>query len=109
MGGFNFLAFGLAALAAGPSAARAQCRLCDAPTTAVATEKSGQEITVEIETTIDFDRLVVAADGDGVAAIRPDGSTAVQGAVTGISSRAMVGSAVVRGEPGRMVRIELPR
>ena len=33
----------------------------------------------------------------------------VSGMIGAISSRAMVGSATVRGEPGRSVRIDLPR
>ena len=60
-------------------------------------------------TSINFDRLVFLGSGTGTALIRPDGSTSAQGAVSDISPRAMVGSAVVHGQPGRAVRIELPR
>jgi hypothetical protein len=52
---------------------------------------------------------VLAGQGHGAAVIRPDGSTAAEGALSGVSARAMVGSATVRGAPDRIVRVELPR
>jgi hypothetical protein len=47
--------------------------------------------------------------GEGTATLLPDGSRSVSGAIGDISGRAMVGSAVVHGEAGRAVRVELPR
>ena len=55
-----------------------------------------------------FDRLVLFGEGDGSALLKPDGSHSAEGAVSDIGPRAMVGSAVIRGEPGRTVRIDLP-
>jgi len=89
--------------------AAAQCRLCDTPTTARTEAASGEDIRLEIETSLSFDRLILSGAGAGTALIRPDGSTSAQGAVSDIGPRAMVGSAVVHGQPGRAVRIELPR
>jgi hypothetical protein len=86
-----------------------QCRLCDTPATSRDEEAAGQDIRLEIETSINFDRLVFDGSGTGIALIRPDGSTSAQGGVSDISARAMVGSAVVHGQPGRTVRVELPR
>ena len=48
-------------------------------------------------------------DGQGAAVIRPDGSSAAKGALADVSPRAMVGTAMVHGMPGRAVRVELPR
>ena len=42
------------------------------------------------------------------ASIRPDGSNAAEGALTRVGPRAMVGTAVVRGLPGRVIKVELP-
>src|SRR5437762_6275800 len=112
MGGPRFLALLLAALAATaatPWSANAQCRLCDKPTTAQTGSTDGDDIRLEIETSLNFDRLVLFGEGQGAAVIRPDGSSAAEGAVTDISARAMVGTAVVHGQPGRGVRVELPR
>lgn len=97
-----------AAAAAGLSPASGQCRLCDAPTTLREGEAGASAVSLEIEASVSFDRLVLFGEGEGSAILRPDGSSAAQGAVTGVSPRAMAGSAVVRGEPGRSIRVELP-
>ena len=88
--------------------ARAQCRLCETPTTAPEADASEGPIDLQIEASLDFDRLVVMGAGEGTATLRPDGTRQVSGSVEAISGRAMVGAARVRGEPGRMVRIDLP-
>jgi hypothetical protein len=95
--------------AAIPLPAGAQCRLCVSPTTARDEAASGQDIRLEIETSLSFDRLILYGAGVGTAVIRPDGSTSAQGSVSNIGPRAMVGSAVVHGQSGRAVRVELPR
>ena len=41
--------------------------------------------------------------------IRPDGSSGSEGGVADVGPRAMVGTVLVHGQPGRAVRIELPR
>lgn len=97
-----------AALLAASTPLRAQCRLCDTPTTGLSTSAGSQDVTLELETNIDFGRLVVLASGIGSASLRPDGSTAAQGSVQDVSSRASVGTAVVHGEPGKAVRVQLP-
>jgi len=111
MGGLKTLGVALAASAAGVvglSPAGGQCRLCEKPTTALSQSSDGDGIVLEIETSLDFGRLILAGQGQGAAVIRPDGSNAAEGALTGISARAMVGTAVVHGAPGRAVRVELP-
>lgn len=99
----------VAATAATWSPANAQCRLCDKPTTSPQQNEGADSIQLEIETSLNFDRLVLSGGGDGAAVVRPDGSTAAEGALTGVSARAMVGTAVVHGQAGRTVRVELPR
>lgn len=98
-----------AAAAAGASQGRAQCRLCSTPTTALSQEANGDGLQLEIQTSLDFGRLILAGSGQGAAVIRPDGSNAAEGALSGVSPRAMVGTAAVHGTPGRAVRVELPR
>jgi hypothetical protein len=101
------LSLGLAA--AIPVPAAAQCRLCDAPTT-VRTEDTGKgEVRLEVETSLNFDRLILLGQGEGSAVLRPDGSSASAGTIADISPRAMVGTVTVRGEAGRTIRIDLPR
>jgi hypothetical protein len=92
-----------------PSTAPAQCRLCQTPTTETVGEAAGEPVRIEVQARLDFDQLVVM-DGfsPGTARLLPDGTASTSGAVGALSSRAMVGSVLVRGEPGRMVRIGLP-
>lgn len=92
-----------------PAPAAAQCRLCDIPTTAAEPANAPDSpMRLEIEASLDFDRLVLTGPDGGTASLTATGSRSVTGSVSELSSRAMVGSAVIRGEPGRMVRIDLP-
>lgn len=88
--------------------ASAQCRLCGQPTTIREAPASGTDLRLEVETTLDFDRLVLLAAGDGTATLHPDGSRSSSGAIGSLGVRAMVGTVAVRGEPGRPVSVELP-
>lgn len=94
---------------AAPAPAPAQCRLCDAPTTQRAAEDGKSEVRLEIESSLNFDRLILFGAGEGSAVLRPDGSTSSAGTVADVSPRAMVGTVTVRGEPGRTIRVDLPR
>ena len=94
------------ALSAPP--ANAQCRLCDTPTTSSPANETKGDVQLEIETHLNFDRLIMFGEGDGDAVIRPNGSRSVQGSVAEIGPRALVGTAVIHGEPGRLVRVDLP-
>jgi hypothetical protein len=99
----------LAATVAGSSPAGGQCRLCAKPSTTLSQSPSNDGIDLEIETDLNFDRLVFGSVGQGVAVIRPDGSTAAEGSMVHVSARAMVGIASVHGTPDRALRVELPR
>lgn len=104
---------GLLALAAGPAAApslaAAQCRLCDTPVIEREADAARTpSIRLEVEASLDFDRLIVTGPNGGTASLTADGTRSVSGSVTELTSRAMVGSAIIRGEPGRTVRISLP-
>ena len=112
MGGSKFLALLLAALSAtatGVDPARGQCRLCDKPVMERSQPFDDDGLDLQIETSLDFGRLIVGGEGSGAAVIGPDGSNMAQGALAAISARATVGTAVVHGTPGRAVRVELPR
>lgn len=100
------IAFGFAALYGTPAAA--QCRLCTAPTTTIETDDKSPPVHLEVDTNLDFDRLIVGGSGSGSAILSPDGSRQAMGAILSIGGRAMVGTVTVRGEPGRAVRISLP-
>jgi hypothetical protein len=66
-------------------------------------------VRIEVQTRLDFDQLVVMDNAaPGTARLLPDGTASVSGSIGALSGRAMVGSVVVRGEPGRLVQIGLP-
>jgi len=96
------------ACAGAGSVAPAQCRLCSTPTTSHDDSQLNDRIALDVQTSLNFDQLVVDGGGTGSATIRPDGSTQNVGAVADISSRAMVGTVVLHGQPGRTIRVELP-
>jgi hypothetical protein len=103
-----FLASAIPGLAAWTPAG-AQCRLCDTPTTTRSEDSTKGEVRLEVETSLNFDRLILVGQGEGSAVLRPDGSTSSGGTMAEVSPRAMVGTVTVRGEPGRALRIDLPR
>lgn len=92
-----------------PGAAPAQCRLCAAPSTAPDLPEDSTPIRLEVQARLDFDQVILIDSGStGVARIAPDGSSSTSGSVGAMGGRAMVGSVIVRGEPGRLVRIGFP-
>ena len=101
----------LAALAlAAPASSQdvgAPCQLCDTAPGEQDT-KPATPVSLAVETSLDFDRLILAGAGSGSAEIGPDGSRSVSGSITAITARAVVGYVTIRGEPGRLVRILLP-
>ena len=101
----------LAALAlAAPASAQdvgAPCQLCD-PAPGEQDTKPATPVSLDVETSLDFDRLILAGAGIGSAEIGPDGSRSVSGSITAITARAVVGHVTIRGEPGRFVRVMLP-
>lgn len=106
----QLLSLAAAAATAGMSSTPtgAQCRLCATPVTSREDSAAKQDVQIEVQSSVNFDRLILFGEGDGAATIRPDGSRAAEGAVTGVGPRAMVGTATVHGEAGRAVRVELP-
>lgn len=85
----------------------APCRLCDTSAPAIA-EKPAAPVGLDVQTSLDFDRLILAGAGDGSAELGPDGSRNVSGSIAAIGARAMVGEVVIHGEPGRLIRVALP-
>jgi Domain of unknown function (DUF4402) len=114
MGRMSLFVAGSAWLAlATPSAAQeappAPCALCTPVPAKPGTTATAPSVAVrlDVETSLDFDRLVLTGPAGGAAQLRPDGSTISSGAVE-MSGRAMVGTARIHGEAGRPVRIDMP-
>lgn len=101
---FVALAF---AVPASSQDAGVSCRLCAAPPSPGDT-KPATPVSLDVEASLDFDRLVLAGSGEGSVEIGPDGSRAASGSISAVGARAMVGRVTIRGEAGRFVRIVLP-
>jgi hypothetical protein len=97
-----------AVLAGAPAPVRAQCRLCTSPTTQIDNQEQSSDIQLEVQSSLDFDRLLLVAPGEGTATLLPDGDRHASGTIATISGRAMVGSVAIHGEAGRSVRVDLP-
>lgn len=87
--------------------AAAPCRLCG-PTATTIEDKPSKPISLDVQASLNFDRLILAGSGDGGAELAPDGSRIVSGSVASIGARAMAGEVLIRGEAGRYVRVTLP-
>ena len=113
MSGLRFALLSPIALFAGafavPGVAPAQCRLCASPSTSPDVATDGTPIRLEVQARLDFDQVVLLdSASSGTARLAPDGSSSTSGAIGALGGRAMVGSVIVRGEPGRLVRIAFP-
>jgi Domain of unknown function (DUF4402) len=109
MTGLKQLALALAVVLATAPPAGAQCRLCDAPSTGRAEPgPASGDVELRIESTLNFDRLILTGGGSGAVTMRPDGSSGAEGSVMQLSPRAMVGTVQVHGEANRAVRVQLP-
>lgn len=86
------------------------CRLCT-PRDPQVNASSIREIpvTIDIITKLDFSRAALSGASGGAIDLDPQsGSRQVNGGLVDLGGAALAGSAIVRGEPGRPVRIELP-
>ena len=104
------LAVGLAVPA--PSSAQdsiaVPCRLCAAGGDGGTTTAATTPLRLEVETRLNFDKVVFDGKGSALVALSPGGIARLSGAATAAGARAMPGSVLVRGEPGRAVTVELP-
>lgn len=89
------------------------CRLCETEAVS-ATERSAAKreipVTIDITTRLNFSRIALTANGKGgKVAIDPKSGTAQhEGGIVDLGGYSLAGTAVVHGEPGRQIRVELP-
>ena len=87
------------------------CLLC-APETgaaAIPVEKA-TPISIDITTQLDFSRAALSGTSGGQIDVDPqNGTRRVDGSIIDLGGPAFAGTAVVRGEPGRAIRIDMPQ
>lgn len=93
------------ARAQGPGA---PCRLCRAES-APSADSVSTPLRLEVQTRLEFDKVVFAGLGEAQLILSPHGTVQLSGAASAAGARAMPGNVFIRGEPGRAVRIDLPR
>ncbi|MFC4293372.1 DUF4402 domain-containing protein [Sphingorhabdus arenilitoris] len=87
------------------------CRLCEAaPSASNAPKGPDTPISIDITTRLNFSRFAMAGTGQsGQVKINPQSGTAqVQGGLVDLGGYSLAGTAVIRGEPGRQVRVDMP-
>jgi len=116
--GLRLVAFASVVLAAAglvvPAASSAQdaslapCRLCSADRDGSPNAQPAAPLRLQVESRLDFDKVVFEGQGHALLALSPGGIVRLSGAATAAGARAMPGTVLVRGEPGRAVRVDLP-
>lgn len=98
----------LALVFSSPASASDPCLLCSGETRTLH-EEATTPLSVEIDTSLDFDRIALSGPGGGTVSIDAlTGRRSVSGELVELGGMAVQGTATVRGEPGRAIRIELP-
>lgn len=86
------------------------CRLCKPNDVSTVTAETRETvISIDITTQLDFSRAALSGANGGTIEVNPDnGDRRVDGGLLDLGGSALAGSAVIRGEPGRPVRIDMP-
>lgn len=84
------------------------CRLCSPTNETAEAGEPKAPIGIEVDTYLDFDRLIVTGAGNGAARLMPDGTKSTTGVLQGLRGRSVVGTVIIRGEPGRIIQVDLP-
>ncbi len=85
----------------------APCQLCSAVPSDILNARPTVPLRLQVETRLDFDKVVFEGTGSALLVLSPNGAVQLSGA-TAAGARTMPGSVLIRGEPGRAVRIDLP-
>ncbi|MEP2102768.1 MAG: DUF4402 domain-containing protein [Parasphingorhabdus sp.] len=96
-----------------PDSAVAQCRLCAAqPSDASSSRSSGEAdkpLSIEITTNLDFSRFALLNRTGGEVELDPaSGQRRFSGGIADLGGLSLHGEGRLTGEPGRLVRVQLP-
>ncbi len=87
---------------------QAPCQLCAPTVDGTNDQQPDTPLRLELQTRLDFDSIIFGGDGEALMSLSPEGSAQIFGAASATGARAMPGSVVIRGDPGRQVRIDIP-
>ncbi|MEO6432755.1 MAG: DUF4402 domain-containing protein [Sphingomicrobium sp.] len=92
-----------------PAPVAAQCAFCGITPGDATASSQPTAIEIELETTLDFDRIIVDGNGGGAVRLMPDGSSDFSGSVESVGGRARIGRVIIHGEPNRPIFVSFPR
>ncbi len=85
------------------------CRLCSSDHAQQAVAEHEIPLSIEITTKLDFSRAALSGSGGGAIDVDPqNGSRRVNGAIVDLGGPALAGTAILKGQAGRTVRIDMP-
>jgi hypothetical protein len=87
----------------------AQCALCGITPGDASAGQEAAPLEIELETTLDFDRIIIDGNGGGTVRLMPDGTSDSSGGVESVSGRVRIGRVVIHGEPGRAIHVDFPK
>jgi Domain of unknown function (DUF4402) len=87
-----------------------ECRLCTSqPSGGEAGKPERQEpLHVDIISGLSFNRTAHTGNGGGQISVDTNGTSNIRGGLINLGGYAVAGNALVRGAPGRIIRIDLP-
>lgn len=88
--------------------AQGACRLCADTGPIISQAQPARPLQIDIDTGIDFDRMALIDYQGGEAEIDPQTGQRRLTRLLDLGGLAMRGSVIIRGEPGRAVRVDLP-
>lgn len=96
-----------------PDGAAAQCRLCATPPAGAASTSASSQaetpLNIEITANLDFSRLALLNRAGGEVELDPQsGQRRISGSITDLGGLSLHGEGRLTGEPGRVVRVQLP-
>lgn len=106
---FVGLALGLTPSGLLSTVSAAPCVLCGITPGEAASSGTSAPLEIEVETRLDFARVIIGGNGAGSVLIRPDGSSGSNGSAEAPSGRARIGRIVIRGEAGRDIYVDFPK
>tara|TARA_R110000772_G_scaffold59179_1_gene133987 strand:- start:253 stop:801 length:549 start_codon:yes stop_codon:yes gene_type:complete len=96
-----------------PGSAAAQCRLCAAQPINASSSRSSDEaeipLNIQITANLDFSRLALLNHAGGEVELDPQsGQRRITGGISDLGGLSLNGQGHLTGEPGRLVRVQLP-
>jgi Domain of unknown function (DUF4402) len=87
-----------------------ECRLCSSPPISIDGNQAERQepLQVDVISGLTFNRAAHTGNGGGQISVDTNGASNIRGGLINLGGYAVAGNAMVHGEPGRIIRIDLP-